>query len=212
MKALRKRWKEFTDKFGVNTYDSDMLFKELEQRYTEPKRFYHTLYGHIGACLREYDSVKKIVGESLIVETALWLHDTIYDSRAGENEARSAEWAAYFLSKFIPDLNLINEAVALIVFTDYSRDPETFEAKLLSDIDKSILGKPPKIFLRYNNNIRQEYSWVVPEIYRARRAGILKKFMDRPDIFFLPIFKEKYEANARKNMEAVIADLLKQPI
>ena len=81
-----------------------MVFAELDRRYRESGRHYHT-WEHIRECLEELDRARKQgeAGEAAAVETAavdtaavqtaLWFHDAVYDPRAADNEERSARLA-----------------------------------------------------------------------------------------------------------------------
>lgn len=207
MKSLKKRWTRFARRLGASEEHANTLFKELEARYTIPKRFYHTFCGHIGTCISEFDLANNNTDGSLAVEAALWFHDSVYNPKANDNETQSAAWASAFLIKLGHDREFIERVSRLIVFTGYTRNPESSDKKLLSDIDLSILGKSKNVFDRYEENIRKEYSWVPTETYCVKRVEILKRFIERPGVFFLPKFKEKYENNAKRNITSLIAKL-----
>lgn len=68
------------------------VFEQLIACYSEPHRAYHTVQ-HLEECLeklKELEDQAMHLGE---VELGLWFHDAIYDVRATDNEARSADWA-----------------------------------------------------------------------------------------------------------------------
>lgn len=65
----------------------------LERRWSEPHRAYHAL-PHLAHCLDELDGARDLADDPLAVELALWCHDAVYDTRAQDNELRSAELAA----------------------------------------------------------------------------------------------------------------------
>src|SRR5690242_14027091 len=70
---------------------SSKWLDDLARRYSEPHRRYHTL-AHVEellALLRDFE-----LQDRDSVEAAVWFHDAIYDTRATDNEARSAELAA----------------------------------------------------------------------------------------------------------------------
>src|SRR4051794_1424217 len=67
------------------------VFADLVRRYGEPTRYYHTL-DHIAAVLDTILQIEPVPSQPLLLAT--WLHDVIYNSRAGDNEERSAEYAS----------------------------------------------------------------------------------------------------------------------
>lgn len=183
--ALRKRWIAFG---GVPD-----VFEELRSRYSEPHRHYHT-FEHIRECLQELDAV----GGSREIELALWFHDFVYDPKAKDNEERSAERAV----QVARDLKLSEEQVReFILATHHSAPPAGEEARLVVDIDLSILGADPNRFDEYERQIREEYSWVPEPTFHGERARILISFLDRPSIYGTERFRKKLEKRARANLE-----------
>ena len=71
------------------------IYARLAATYREPHRHYHTA-AHISACLDELDGARELASFPFEVEAALWFHDAVYDTRASDNEERSAQWAAAF--------------------------------------------------------------------------------------------------------------------
>ena len=66
--------------------------RRLAALYAEPHRAYHHL-GHVLDCLELARGVRDRLESPVAVELALWYHDAIYDSRASDNEERSAAFA-----------------------------------------------------------------------------------------------------------------------
>ena len=79
------------------------------------------------------------------------------------------------------------------------------DTKYLIDIDLSILGAASNIFKEYENNIRKEYKWVPKYIYQKERFEVLKSFLRRKHIFYTELFREKYEHQARTNINSVLS-------
>jgi predicted metal-dependent HD superfamily phosphohydrolase len=71
----------------------------------------------------------------------------------------------------------------------------------------SILGQPEKRFWEYENQIRAEYAWVDAAIFSQKRAEILETFLTRKRIYATDWFFDRYEQQARQNLEASIARL-----
>jgi predicted metal-dependent HD superfamily phosphohydrolase len=74
-------------------------------------------------------------------------------------------------------------------------------------MDLSILGAPKSAFDSYEAAVRREYAWVDDKAWRSGRAAVLRKFLARPRIFLTEAFRERFEAQARKNIARSIAAL-----
>nr|MBI4156127.1 N-methyl-D-aspartate receptor NMDAR2C subunit [Candidatus Woesearchaeota archaeon] len=175
-------------------------FAKLVSMYSEPQRFYHNM-DHVKNLLVELDSVKNPFGlQPDLVELAIWYHDAIYNTRAKDNEERSAQLAYdVCISAQLPE-TLGKRVKNLILATKHDVVPNGIDARVLIDIDLSILGKSPQEFDEYEKNIRKEYSWVPEDKYREGRSAILKRFLDRSEIYLTDFFRSKYEIQARENI------------
>ena len=81
------------------------------------------------------------------------------------------------------------------------------DRSLICDIDLSIWGKSREEFASYEEKIRKEYFWVSDLHYRKKRIDILITFMDRLFIYSTAFFRERYEAQARRNLRWSLARL-----
>lgn len=182
---------------------AEQEFARLKTMYSEPHRFYHNL-PHVNSCLTELDSARQIVQQSDLVEFAIWYHDAIYDTKAKDNEEKSARLAYdVCLTAQLPN-DFANGIRDLILATKHNVVPQGIDARVLVDVDLSILGKKPEEFDEYEQNIRQEYSWVPEEHFRQGRSAILKMFLERDSIYLTDFFKGKYESQARANLQRSI--------
>src|SRR5260370_33672763 len=75
--------------WAVDLALADLKFEEICKHYAEPGRFYHTL-DHVQNVLEIVESLGSHGRNPNAVKLAGWLHDLIYDSRASDNEERSA--------------------------------------------------------------------------------------------------------------------------
>ncbi len=82
---LARLWRQVSTATG----DPQSIYRELASLYSQPHRYYHNLH-HIAECLAEFDSVRHLASQPVAVELAIWFHDAIYDTRAQDNEERSA--------------------------------------------------------------------------------------------------------------------------
>lgn len=182
------------------------LLAQLEARYAEPHRAYHTLQ-HLRECFEQLAPASKLAPHLPEVQLALWFHDAIYDTRAGDNELRSAEWASAALTQAGADAQAAQRVHALVLATQHAAVPEGPDAQLLVDVDLSILGAADARFDEYERQVRREYAWVPEEGFRSARARVLKSFLDRPRIYGTEWFAERLEARARANLARSLAEL-----
>jgi predicted metal-dependent HD superfamily phosphohydrolase len=72
---------------------------------------------------------------------------------------------------------------------------------VLVDVDLSILGAQPARFQEYEAHVRREYGWVPDEMFRSTRPKILKEFLGRPHLYHTAHLRERYESQARRNLQ-----------
>ena len=174
--------------------------------YQEPIRHYHNLR-HISHCLQEFDSVRENSAHPDALETAIWFHDVIYDPARNDNEQQSADLARRVLTECGADQAFAAEVAELIMVTLHDRPPCTTDGKLLADIDLSGLGQDPAGFDRDGDAIREEYRHVPDPQFGAGRASLLRRFLDRPHVYYTAVFRDRYEAAARSNLQRTLRRL-----
>lgn len=179
-------------------------FEDLAGRYSESLRHYHNVR-HIDECLREFEFIREDALNPAALEFAIWFHDAIYDSKRTDNEERSAKLAMESLPG--AGMEMTGIVSDLILTTKQHVSGNLPDAALLIDIDLSILGNPSERFAEYENGIRAEYSWVPVDLYREKRAAILRGFLERDRLFRSPFFHDRYETQARINLRESIAVL-----
>ena len=87
---------------------------------------------------------------------------------------------------------------------DHSSDPDT---DLFTDADLGVLGSDPERYSAYADAIRKEYRRYPDLLYRPGRRKVLQHFLDMPRIFKTNVFHERYEEQARRNLEMELAAL-----
>ncbi len=201
----KQLWLALWERIGAQG-DSREVYNDLAARYSESHRAYHTLE-HIEHCLREFQVIKYLAMNPDAIEFALWYHDAIYDTKAKDNEEKSAKLAVGVArTASLPDA--FKQSVAnLILATKHSENPTDHDVQILVDIDLSILGQPEKEFDEYEQNVRKEYEWVPEDAFIAGRSAILKSFLNRPSIYSTQFFRDKYEARARRHIARSLAKL-----
>lgn len=207
IQKLEQRWIRWWKHVGATGGDGRAVFETIVAHYTEPYRAYHTLE-HLEHCFEEFDRVKHLAYHVLTLELAIWLHDVIYDPTARNNEEQSAELALRLCRQAKLGDNFGKLVANLIRLTKHTgASAVSKNGRLLLDIDLAILGQPPKRFWEYERQIRIEYAWVPEDEYRQRRAEVLRSFLKPRPIYRTWSFQERYEAQARANLEASIAVL-----
>jgi predicted metal-dependent HD superfamily phosphohydrolase len=206
--VVRATWDEAWTSLGIAPPDAH---DDLRARYAEPQRAYHTGQ-HLEECCEWLFALRESATRLAEVQLALLFHDAVYDPQAHDNEARSADLAATtFRAAGVGD-ETIDRVGALILATAHrvvpdAIDPAAADTRLLVEIDLAILGAPADRFDEYERQVREEYSWVPADRYRAGRSAILQGFLSRPAIFQVEPLRARLEPGARANLARSIARL-----
>ncbi|MCP4344390.1 MAG: hypothetical protein GY795_02565 [Desulfobacterales bacterium] len=199
-------WQKLLLELGAKK-NTDDLFQVLLKSYSEPHRTYHTL-SHINDCLNELDRSRHLADNENEIKVAIWFHDAVYKPTATDNEEKSAQWAEKALTEAMVSHSAVRRICNLIMATKHPCKPESRDAKLIVDIDLSILGRVPDVFSDYEKKIRTEYKLIPWFIYRKKRAELLKSFLNQDQIYLTKEFCDRYEEQAGKNLERSVAELL----
>src|SRR5579875_1866229 len=177
---LQRQWHDLLSGWAVDPALTDRTFEEVREHYSGPGRFYHTL-DHVQNVLQTVESLGSYARNLNAVKLAAWLHDVIYDSRASDNEERSADCAVRLCEKLsITEGRL----VAALIRKTKTHDAEgDADAQVLIDADLAILGAKEPAYRIYTEQIRHEYAWVPEQEYRTGRRQVLERFLTRPKIF-----------------------------
>lgn len=199
VRSWRRAWQ------GVGAKGDGAAWRDaLLRRYAEPHRHYHTLQ-HLDECLAGFEAVAGQAQQPALVELALWFHDAIYDVRSRRNEEASADWAHQFLRGAGVTEEDARGVHALVLVTRHDSLPQDADARLLVDIDLSILGAARARFDEYECQIRAEYAHVPGVLFRFKRRQILRAFLDRPWIYATEYFRSRLEIPARENLARALS-------
>jgi len=204
------RLTELTERFvslvrRLGGRDASATATALLAAWAEPSRRYHDLR-HLRDGLAHLEEAAPRDGDRDRVEAALWFHDAVYDPRAGDNEARSADWARRSLGELGVPHDVVEDVARLVLLTrqHQATDPA---GRLLCDVDLSILGRSPAEFDTYDRRVREEYAWVPQASYREARRAVLEGFLRRHPLYQTDHFRDRYEAAARANLARALAAL-----
>ena len=207
LESMQKGWVRTLDAYRVTPADAYPAFDVLVAAYTAPDRFYHNLE-HLTEVFRVVERLSATVEDPNALALAVWFHDAVYDSRAGDNEKRSAELAVDLLGPIGVPASDVERVVRMIWATAHAADPPADrDTRVLLDADLAILGASEERYARYARDIRKEYAWVPDAEYRAGRAAVLTRFLAAPRLYHSPVLFEEGEARARANLRGELAEL-----
>lgn len=207
-----QRWQRLCHRLGISCQSAiEKEFQHIAAAYGEPHRAYHTGW-HINECLELLDWASapnlSSISQYPALEMALWYHDMVYLPQGSNNERRSADRAIAFLQANggnPAQMALVELLIMATCHLEPGRDEITELTHWMVDIDLAILGVSPQRFLQYDEQIRQEYNWVSPMEYRTRRQEVLAQFLRRPVIYQSALFRDRFETQARENLEAMVS-------
>src|SRR6185312_1709518 len=162
LSTLRQGWARLMERYRVEPAAAQPAFDLLAAAYGSPDRHYHT-FEHLDEMFQVAGRLMAITDDPRSLQLAIWFHDAVYDPRAKDNEARSAELAVTLLGPIGVPLSALDAATRLIQATAHLTNPKPpgdRETSILLDADLAILGSPPHRYRRYAADIRKEYCWV----------------------------------------------------
>jgi predicted metal-dependent HD superfamily phosphohydrolase len=209
LNSMQREWAQLLGSYGVAPADAYPPFDRLVAAYTESHRHYHTLE-HLAEMFRVVGRLAGLCRDARAVRLAVWFHDAVYDSRAKDNEERSAALVADQLGPLgLPDGVHVRVAdlvrrTAHLSGEGVASDPDV---EVLLDADLAILGASEDRYRRYAEDVRREYAFVPEPDYRADRAAVLRHFLALPHIYRTKPLSEAGEAAARRNLAAELGRL-----
>lgn len=195
----------------VSAVESEIVSR-LRRIYGSPLRGHHD-WDHIEYMIDILDEHAGRIHEMGMLRRAVWFHDAVCDSRAHDNEERSAQLAREWLSDICPDWMLDDIDTAILATKRHllpltlARPEFVSDVAWLLDADLAILGDEPARFDAYDRGTRFEYAWASDEDWAAGRSGFMQTLLDRPTIFHTKEMRMEREEQARSNIARLIASL-----
>lgn len=203
-RILFSNWQRTLRPFGVDEVGADKVFSHLVAAYSQSDRYYHTLK-HIHHVLGTIEILHGYTNNLTAVLLAGWFHDVVYDTKAQDNEEKSADSALELLSYLGISESIITTVTRLILNTkNHQAAADDCDSQVLLDADLAILATNSANYPEYSDAIRQEYAWVPEAEYIAARRQFLQGFLQRPHIYFTPLMLEFAESSARNNIKTEI--------
>lgn len=174
--------------------------RDLLERWAEPQRRYHTV-DHLMAVLTRITELTAYAGDPDTALLAGWFHDAVYRPDRGENEERSAALAERALTEAGVGADRTREVARLVRLTvSHDPAPGDRDGEVLCDADLAVLAGDPADYAAYAASVRDEYAFVPDDVFRTRRADVLRRLLDLPALFRTPYGRECWEDVARRNM------------
>lgn len=192
----------FTDKKSLTI----ALWNEIEQNYSDKKRYYHTL-SHLDSLLNQLIEVKDKIESWETVLFTLFYHDIIYNVLKSDNEEQSAKLAEKRMKQINVPSQLIENCKSQILATKNHLENSNSDINRFIDADLSILGQNLETYTTYFNNVRKEYSLYPKLIYNPGRKKVLKHFLEMAKIFKTDYFYSKFENQAKLNLQTELEQL-----
>lgn len=205
MSARAARWATLWQAMNARG-SAHAVLEELEAAWNSPGRVYHTLQ-HLDQVLTALDRLRNEADEPVAAELALWMHDVVWEPMAPDCEARSVRWMQERLGRSGLPSQLLSHTSDLIMSTRHLPvPPASRDEAVVRDADLAILAAPAEEFDRYDRAIREEYSAVPDEQYRAGRSTVLQGFRERSELYFTRGMRPMASA-ARRNLGRALDSL-----
>lgn len=189
----------------VNIYTNDHalideLWKETEKYYSGKKRYYHNL-AHLESLLDQLSAVKAKIHDWNTLLFTLYYHDIIYNPVKNDNEEKSAALAGKRMQQLEVPAEKILQCRARILATKKHEISADSDTNYFIDADLSILGQPWTVYETYYKNVRKEYAVYPDVIYKPGRKKVLRHFLHMQQIFKTDEFSQKFEWQAKENLQ-----------
>lgn len=212
--ALTQRFADLVYRAGARTAEAATTASTLLDAWEGADRHYHDV-AHLVDCLDALDALaapaaNEWTADTLLrAELALWYHDAVYLPLASDSEERSARLLLEDLARLGVDAELAGDAARLVRATQHLGRPAAAtlapDEALVVDIDLAILGRHPFRFMDFEYAVAEEYAKVPGPIYRWKRRKFLRSLLASPRIFHTDVMRDRLEAPARANVEALLA-------
>ncbi|KIC61311.1 hypothetical protein RM51_18305 [Chryseobacterium taiwanense] len=203
---MKERFSENCLPFTQDQKLIEKLWIEIEKNYSQKSRHYHNL-DHLENMFSELDFIKNDISDYSNISFSVFYHDVIYDASSKSNEEKSADFAKVRLQQLGFQEQDISQVYHQILATKTHQISEDKDLNYLLDADLSVLGKNWETYMNYTQKIRKEYSIYPDFLYKPGRKKVLKHFLAMENIFKTDYFMEKYEEQAKKNIQWEIDNL-----
>ena len=202
---LKSIWTNVTEEYSSNT-DCEALWQEINSSYSSANRHYHD-HQHLQHMITLAEEFREHIDDFQCLLFSIFYHDIVYDAKKSDNEERSADIAMKRLSEMGLPTTTIQKCSQQILATKDHEEGSDNDTNLLLDIDVSILGSNQQQYEQYASDIRKEYNMYPNVLYKRGRKKVLRHFLDMEYLFKTEAFRNRFEKQARKNIQAELNTL-----
>ncbi len=192
------RWLDIFTELGLR--GDPEVHAELRHAYSAPSRSCHNLRW-VAERLELFARHRSLSARPQEMELALWFHAAHLDVRRADNELRNAEWAQRVLADAGAGPAQAQRLHDLVLAAAPHAELADEEQCLLVDLLLAIHAARPARHEEYERLRRQEYRHVPQALYQSMRRKALRDLQNARTIFGTPLFRERYEAIARDNLQ-----------
>lgn len=184
-----------------------LCWNEIEVHYSKSNRHYHNL-NHLMDLYAQLSDLKNGISDWDTLLFSLFYHDVIYNSRKQNNEEKSAELAVKRMLQLGLPPEKVSKCKDQIIATKSHQEAADPDTNFFTDADLSILGRDRDTYRTYCANIRKEYAIYPGFIYNKGRKKVVRHFLEMERIFKTKEFFERFEMQARDNLEKELRGLI----
>ncbi|WP_346319906.1 hypothetical protein [Chitinophaga sp. YIM B06452] len=204
---IKKYWALLSHRTTANSAAARPAIERIIRQYSANGRYYHNI-DHLSDLICFQQQYAPLIMDNDSIIYAIYFHDIIYRVTRKDNELRSAEEAAAYLTKAGYPEDKTQKVYRFILATAGHQNPLADpDLDFLLDFDLHILGALPDRYDAYTKQIRKEFDIYPGFMYRRGRKRVLQHFLAQPGIYRTAIFREKYELKARENLERELESL-----
>jgi predicted metal-dependent HD superfamily phosphohydrolase len=197
---LTDRFLHLMADYTVSPSLANSFWLEIFAKYSEHGRHYHTTE-HLEQLLAELDEIRHQIIDWDTVLFALFYHDIVHSAIGSTNEAESARIAKQRLEEIGYPEEKIAKCESMIMATKLHKPSEDPDTNFFIDADLAVLGQPAADYQQYVEQIRKEYAVFPDLLYDYGRKKMLQHYLKMDCIYKTDFFFNKYESQARKNLE-----------
>ncbi|XP_039276905.1 uncharacterized protein LOC120348811 [Nilaparvata lugens] len=217
MASVEETWRGLAKDIGASEEKTSEWWTRIVQAYSEESRKFHNI-NYLAIKLENFETIKCKLKNRNAVGIAIFFHHFEYDPKMVDCFKKNLEHFDIFANDCAikSESELYKSVVSLLESVDtHSTDEHktggVFGAEdghYFLDLDMAVLGGDSEYYAtEYATNIQAEYDFLPEPMYKGLRLKVLQSFLQIPNIFATKEFREKYEEQARANIQKEVEKL-----